>query len=431
MEARLQKAAETERVALHPGHVQETEGTIAAPTPDRLHAVLNPELASAALSDGTSQLLVKPSTLIANEPCNTSTTSCTGVKSGTTKDSAKPLSSVVPTNYIIKLLEPIFDDITKGYPFLSWPVFADELRRHDATDDPPWRALLSSIMATAMLFRPPTADSVSSAEAARAEFGHAYALVPRIIAAHPDILAVEALLAMAIFAKTTSDVRTAAQLLSSAARTYQMLALRGDPSRTLTLGADDDRCRGAFWTAYILDAELGSHFGLPHVVDDDEFGVVAERSKMKSHMRGLAPATQARAELAIMEKVIYKRLYRRKAFGQPDGELVSNVVELNWGLGYWPQTVSPDLRPDLDNPLSQLRPEMVTVLCHLSFYHCVSMTHWAARRHGSRNGSSSSAPSDQAEAAQVASSIKKSRKAALAMLGLLPAFPRRPFVDIW
>lgn len=391
---------------------------------------LSPELASSSFCNGTSRLLAKPSALAANEPCKT-TTSLAGMKFSTSEDSAKPLSSVVPTNYIIKLLEPIFDDMYKSYPFLSWPVFVDKLRRHDVADNLPWRALLSSIMATAMLFRPPTADPASSAEAAWGEFRHAYALLPRIIAMDPEILAIEALLAMALFAKMTSDVRAAAQLLSSAVKMYQMLVLQGDPSRTLTLGSNDERHRRAFWTAYILDSEIGSHCGLPHVVDDDEFDVVAERSKMEAHMQDLSPASRARTELAIMEKTVYKRLYQRRAFRQPDSELVPNILQMDWILGYWPQTVSRGLRPDLDNPLSQLRPDMETLICHFAFYNCVSMAHWAARRHGSRKGSSSSAPSDRAEAAQVASWIKKSRKAALATLGLLPALSRRPFAHVW
>ncbi|KAI1109664.1 hypothetical protein F5Y14DRAFT_431811 [Nemania sp. NC0429] len=449
LEARLQEATKTERVAPHPGHVQDAEGTTAAPAPDKLHAVAGdathhaaadtsgPELTSSVISDGTSRLLMKPSTVIADEPGNgnsNTSTSLASMKLGTSGDGVKPLASVVPTNYIIKILEPIFDDMYSGYPFLSWPVFVDELRRYDLIDNVPWRALLTSVMAMAMLFRPPTADFASSAEGARAEFRHAYALLSRIIAMDPDILAVEALLAMALFAKTTSDARTAAQLLSSAVVMYQMLALQNDPSRTLTLGTDDERHRRAFWTAYILDSEMCVHSGLPPAIDDDEFGVVAERAKMGAHMQRLTPALQARAELAVAEKVVYKQVYQRKAFGQLlDRELVSNIVHMNFTLGYWPRTVSPDLRPDLDNPLSlsQPRPEMDALLCSFAFFNCVSMIHWAARRHGSRNGSSGSAPSEQAEATQVASSIKKSRKAALATLGLLPALTGRPFVEIW
>ncbi|KAI3319972.1 hypothetical protein HD806DRAFT_524990 [Xylariaceae sp. AK1471] len=459
LEARLRDATLSEPLPSNPGQAKSTasqspEPTAAISDSNKLNAVggdaaihapieaLGPESASSDASrqtagseeeipDSTPPFL-KPLITIANGSHGFASY-LAGRKSSISKHSSRLqiFSPLVLTNEIIKFLEPVFDDLTSGYPFLSWPLFVDHLSNMDPVKNPAWRALLDSVMAIAMLFRSANSDLESAAKDAWTKFRNAYTLLPQLIALDPEILAVEAVLAMAIFMKLSTDARTAAQLVSSAVKMYQMIVLQNDPSRTLILGASDDRHRRAFWTAYILDMEISSQCGLPSTVDDDEFGVVAEMPKINVHMQGLSPALQIRSEIAIIESIIYKRLYKRKAFEQSDSELVPNIVEIDWGFGYWQQTVSSDLRPDPDNPAAKPVADMGTLMLHFAYYNSVSMAHWAARRHGSRNDASNRVPSDQIENVQVASSIEKSKKAARATLNLLRALPQRPFVDLW
>ncbi|TRX93541.1 hypothetical protein FHL15_005513 [Xylaria flabelliformis] len=283
-----------------------------------------------------------------------------------------------------------------------------------------------------ILFRSENSNFESSANEAWARFNNAYIQLPQIIALGPDILAIEAMITMALFTRMTADACTSAQLVSSAVKMYQMTALQNDPTRTLTLGASDDRHRRAFWTAYILDWEISTQFGLPPAIDGDEFDVGPLRQETIASMEGLSPACKVISEIAILKSVIYKRLYQRKAFEQPDGELITNITEINWGLDYWLRSqVSADFRPDLDNPTALSNPSMETLLIHFFYYLCVDMAHWAVRRHGLRIDQPNSTSPNRFESERITMLMEMSRKAARATLRLLLAVPMKSFMSLW
>ncbi|KAH8166009.1 hypothetical protein CIB48_g2251 [Xylaria polymorpha] len=289
----------------------------------------------------------------------------------TSRDTSRPRvpASILLTDDVMRFLESVFNNRNTGYPLLSWPLFVDNLLL-DPLKNVASQALLDSIMAIGILLQSGNLDFESSAKEAWIRFNNAYLQLPQIIALGPSILAIEAILTMALFVRMTADACTAVQLVSSAVRMYQMAALQNDPTRTLTLGASDDRHRRAFWTAYILDREISIQFGLPLAIDNDEFDVVPQRQKLNIHMQDWSPTLQMMPEIALMESIVYKRLYQRKAFEQADRELIMNIVEENLGLYFWIW------------PTGQLD---VTAL----------------------------------------------GRAARATLSLIPAFPRRSFVDLW
>ncbi|KAI1335831.1 hypothetical protein F5Y15DRAFT_396613 [Xylariaceae sp. FL0016] len=347
----------------------------------------------------------------------------------------QPSSSTVLREDVIELLEPIFIDLNAGYPFLSWSSFSDHLSDTGLTQNPGWRALLDSMIAMGMLFKEAESDSGKGVERAWARFNSAYALLPKLMSLDPDILVVEALLAMALFARMSTDIRIAAQLLSTAVKAYQMLTLQHNASGCLNLGALNDRHRCAFWTAYILSAELSSQCGLPLTVDDEEFGIEVDRRVIRPHMAGLSPTQQIRAEVATMEAAVWKRLYSRKAFAQPDSELLAAIYELDWGLGYWPQAVQEELRPSIDQPAGKADMCMETVLLHFAYFYCVAMVHWAARRHNigreADDGDTTSPRRNPLDGIRVKTSVGKCKKTARAALSLLRAMPQQPLVGFW
>ncbi|KAI1310331.1 hypothetical protein F5Y03DRAFT_36447 [Xylaria venustula] len=346
-------------------------------------------------------------------------------------DRPPTIRSLISTDDIANLLEPVFDEMNIGYPFLSMSLFMESLSTLNPTTNVAWRALVDSIVAVGMILRPNNGDLTVSMKAARAMFDTTYSLLPQIIASEPDIFAIEALLAMAIFTKLCSNTRTTAQLIASVSCMLRVTFLQNAPPRSNILGLMDDRQRRAFWTAYILDVDISTQCGLPPTIDDDEFGVVPNRPIMKAYMQCMSKPLQIRIEVATMESVIYKLLYDRKAFKQTDNELVAKIVEIDWGLGYWPLTVPPEIRPDIDNPPAHTNIDLGVLMLHLTYFNCVNSVSWAARRYGSRSESAASDPSNPAEHLRVAASIEKSKKAARAILNLLRALSRRSFLDIW
>ncbi|KAI0966379.1 hypothetical protein F4678DRAFT_300939 [Xylaria arbuscula] len=346
-------------------------------------------------------------------------------------DRLPTIRSLISTDDIASLLEPVFDEMNTGYPFLSMSLFMENLSTLDPTTNVAWHVLVDSIIAVGMLLQPNNGDLTVSMKAARAMFDTTYSLLPQIIALEPDILAIEALLAMAIFTKLCSDTRTTAQLIASVGCMLRMTFLQNAPPRSNILGSMEDRQRRVFWTAYILDAESSTQCGLPPTIEDEEFGVVLSRPIMKAYMQCMSKPLQIRAEIAIMESVIYKLLYNRRSFEKTDNELVANIVESDWGLGYWPLTVPPEIRPDIDNPPAHTNIDLGVLMLHLTYFNCVNSVSWAARRYGSKRQSAASDPSNPAEHLRVAASIEKSKKAARAILNLLRPLSRRSFLDIW
>ncbi|KAI0551289.1 hypothetical protein F4679DRAFT_147511 [Xylaria curta] len=423
LEARLRDATRIE--ASHSAHTKSTDTQLS-------------ETATAASSPKNIDIITENAVVRVPDPgqevtpCDTARQT-TGGDEEISRDASGPrtLPSLWTTDDIIRFLEPVFNDMNAGYPLLSWPSFLDNLSCMDPSKSVTWRALLDSIMAIGILFRSENSNFKSSANEAWARFNNAYTKLPQIIALGPDILAIEAMLAMALFTRMTADACTAAQLVSSAVKMYQMTALQNDPTQTLTLGASDVRHRRAFWTAYILDGEISTQFGLPPAIDGDEFDVGPLRQETITSMEGLSPALKVVSEIAILESIIYKRLYRRKAFKQTDGELLTNIMEVNWGLDYWLRLQDSVERPDLDNPTAHPSPSMETLLIHFAYYLCVDMAHWAARRHSLRMNQSNSTSPDRVENARIMMLIETSRKAARATLSLLLAVPLKLFMSLW
>ncbi|KAI0158102.1 hypothetical protein GGR57DRAFT_459026 [Xylariaceae sp. FL1272] len=340
------------------------------------------------------------------------------------------LCSSIPTENVVGLLEPTLGRLNTRYPFLSMPLLMTELATLDPTTNVAWCALFDSVIALAMLFPNPNPSIAVCIEAARTMFKGTHAQLPRILSSEPDILVIEALLALTLLAKLLSEAQIAAQLISVTARLLQITVLQRNPSHTMPLESIDDRHRRAFWTAYILDMEICSQCGLPPAIDDEEFGVVAQRPQMRGSLQGLSNFLQLRVEAVVLASIIHKRLYRRKAIELSYKQLIPNIIEIDWGLGYWPLTVAPVPIPDIEDSAAAIQKDddFGVLVMHLEFYNCVGMASWAARRY---DMGADAVVSNVVENSRVMSALRKCRKTARATLGLLEALHGRSFIELW
>ncbi|KAI1324806.1 hypothetical protein F5Y16DRAFT_379983 [Xylariaceae sp. FL0255] len=343
---------------------------------------------------------------------------------------ANPSRYPASNNEIITFLEPIFDAMAVGYPLLNWPLFMDNISQIDPDENSAWKALLETIVAIGILFEGEISGSSTCSRDAQARFENAYMLLPELLRSEPSLFTIEALVVMAIFTNMKGNARETAYIVSSAARMYHLVTLRKDPERTVVLGASNDRHRCAFWALYILDQELTSQCGIPPVVENDEFGVVAHRKDIEAHMKGTSPVQRLRCEVAIMESIIYRQLYHRKAFALSISEFMSRLSEIDFGMVYWPRTILAEYRPDLDNPTG-LKLDLATAILHLSYYHSATMVHWSSGRYYL----SKEVPGDEAvdplQRRRLGLSQERYKKAARATLSLSRSLPRRPFLDLW
>ncbi|KAJ3579701.1 hypothetical protein NPX13_g860 [Xylaria arbuscula] len=344
---------------------------------------------------------------------------------------AEEAYSLIPAQDIVSFLESTIDSLNTRYPFLSSPLLFDQLSTQDPTTNLAWRGLLDAVMAMGMLMRSPSSEITAAIQVAQVNCRNAYAQILQVVDPEPTILTIEALLSIGLFMKLTSNTRTAAQVISQVIRIFQMISLQTGASCLVTSGEMDERHLRAFWTAYILDMEITTQCGLPPTIHDDEFGVVILRPETIRSMQGMSKALQSRAEVAAMEKIIYQRLYRKSAFEQEENELMLEIGEIDWGLGYWRLTMSPRPQPDVDNPLTNDNLDFGVFVLHLAYYSCVNMASWAVRRHSLNKDPAVSHPSRQAGNFRVASAIEKSKRAARAILSMFIVLEGLQFINLW
>jgi hypothetical protein len=100
-------------------------------------------------------------------------------------------------------------------------------------------------------------------------FKNAFGMYVPITLRGVDILALEALLAMAIYIQASSDLRTTSILVSTGARLALTLGLYRKTYYSGLGFVAANRARRAFWTCFVLDKDTSLKTGLPLEMDKE------------------------------------------------------------------------------------------------------------------------------------------------------------------
>ncbi|KAJ0296278.1 hypothetical protein COL516b_011808 [Colletotrichum fioriniae] len=87
-------------------------------------------------------------------------------------------------------------------------------------------------------------------------YKNAYTIVPELLLQGTNVLACEALLAIATFSLQTADARTTAQLASAAARTAQIIGLHKRETYANLDAVESARRKRVFWATHILNTDM-------------------------------------------------------------------------------------------------------------------------------------------------------------------------------
>lgn len=124
-------------------------------------------------------------------------------------------------------------------------------------------SIVNSVIANAILQKCTNDYLETMAVSAWAHFKNAFSTFPELVTRGTNILACEALLAMALFMRSTADARTTSQLINAAVRLMHMIEFTPRDRSTSVGGSLYTRHERVASVAFILDVEILHKYGLP------------------------------------------------------------------------------------------------------------------------------------------------------------------------
>lgn len=222
-------------------------------------------------------------------------------------------------------------------------------------DSPARWAIVNCLVATAMLHKVTNDYLGSVAHLSWGFFKNAFAMFPELITQGDDIMTCEALLAMALFTRTSADARTTTQLVSAACRVVHSLGLhkqdfyqRAEPS-TIT------RAKRVIWTARYLDTEMAHKYGPALSLSDIDAPLMEMAYSVPEDQQ--ADYLEKIAQLSSIQARVDKMLHSPKTM-DAGLDLVQTVLDLHQEIHTWKGTLPAGLQLpiDLSEPTHTLLP---------------------------------------------------------------------------
>jgi hypothetical protein len=269
----------------------------------------------------------------------------------------KPISPAIIDKYV----DAYFSTVQTIFPVLDRAKFESQLAISGSeptgqTDS--WMALLNAVLASGC--RAALSDDTANAfqESGReawAYFRNALYYEAKLIHAATDLMAVQALAVMTVFAQgMSSPQRMEYTLSSTAARLAQSLALNRQVPAAWKL-TEDEQCERnrLFWVIYCLDKTIGLRCGRPSVIRDDEISCCFPRGIQMVQTGDSEPERAGLpfdfflcfTKLARICGITAQRLYSAAAQCLSSSQLLATANRILEDLESWRQSIPVALRP--------------------------------------------------------------------------------------
>lgn len=297
-----------------------------------------------------------------------------------------------PNPLLLRYVEAYFDTVQVIFPILDRDKFFSQLKEFGASQrtsqNPSWEALLNAVLASgcrAALSAETAKDFQESGREAWGYFHRALSFESRILHGSTDLIGVQAMAVMTVFAQgLSSPQRLEYTLCSVASRLAQSLALncRPPPEWDLTEVEQRERNR-VFWVIYCLDRSIALRCGRPAVICDDDVSCCFPRNVAVIQRRGDTPrAAAAKAadvdfflcftKLSRICGKVSRMLYSESALYTSSSRLLPAMNHLLQDLHSWldliPAGIRPGQPPNRMTETFSLSRDQIIVL-HLSYYY--------------------------------------------------------------
>ncbi|KNB20072.1 hypothetical protein FOXG_17306 [Fusarium oxysporum f. sp. lycopersici 4287] len=296
----------------------------------------------------------------------------------------------IPQSRVKRYVEAYFSTVQSIFPVLDQEKFQAQLTLRGTDLDgelPSWKALLNAVLASGCRAALSEETAESFQESGRESWGYfqnALSYETAIIHGATDLMAVQALAVMTVFAQGLSSPQRLEYTLSSIAyRLAQSLGLNCHPQPGWGLSEDEIQERNrVFWVIYCLDKTIALRCGRPSMIHDDEISCCFPRGVQiaRSPGTGLDPQENSPmfdfflcfTRLSRICGIISRRLYSATALYSSSSHLLSILDQLLQDLESWRRTIPTEIQPG--KPLrwkcnTRGLSQMQLVVLHSSYYY--------------------------------------------------------------
>lgn len=284
-------------------------------------------------------------------------------------------------------VEAYFKNVQCIFPALDRCSFEARLRayfRYPTNPEIAWVALLAAVLAcgcrVVLSAETPTAFEHSAAES-WAYYQTAIDMVSQILYKPANLLAVEALIVMTVYAQgLSSPQRLEYTFCALASQVAQGLGLHRQPLESWNLSDFEIQERNrVFWVVYQLDKTISLRCGRPSLIDDDDIScsfpygrqIVQQTKPVDSESSAnqgvglILPKFDFFLVYTRYARIcgdIAKQLYSASALSRSSSELSTMAAELEASIDKWRDTIPYDFRPgrffrpsDIPNDIPQIQ----------------------------------------------------------------------------
>ncbi|KAL6230069.1 hypothetical protein BDW75DRAFT_249062 [Aspergillus navahoensis] len=258
-------------------------------------------------------------------------------------------------------------------------------------------AMLNTAVAIAIQLRAAKGSESEMMQTSWAFFKNAFGMYVPIILKGADILALEPLLAMAIYMQESSDLRTTSILVSAGARLALTLGLHRETYYSRLGLVVANRARRAYWACFVLDKDMSTRTALPSNFDEEPISIdhldldvsgvsstgTSHGAEPRSDISSAASTLlRSSVKLAMLRCAVDKLLLSKYASEQNVHHLLSIVAELEYQLINWKTTLPINLRLDHINQSTTPMGRQPIILLYFAYYSTLSEIHGFAAHLG-------------------------------------------------
>ncbi|KAH6683514.1 fungal-specific transcription factor domain-containing protein, partial [Plectosphaerella plurivora] len=287
-----------------------------------------------------------------------------------------PASQRLPTKAAaLELVNETFINYNRFLPLFNEADFMQDFQlKYSASNpgDAAWWACLNVVLSIAHRLRAlRTSDPAPENFLAFGYLQNALGVITELNVSEHSLSAVRALVGMACILQGTSSPEPASMLVAAALRLAQAMDLHRESSNPSFTDEEAEKRRRVFWKAYILDKDISLRTGRPFSQDDDDMDVRLPSKTITDHCS--IDIFNYRISLAVIQGLVYKRLYSIRAERSTESERAAAAQELSSLLSYWKSSAQGE---DATWMLSggAMAGEMIHhVVLRLTYIHCLTM----------------------------------------------------------
>ncbi|KAK1699958.1 fungal-specific transcription factor domain-containing protein [Colletotrichum godetiae] len=350
-----------------------------------------------------------------------------------------------PQEYILDLEITVMEEVQLFCPAMTQETFLELTDKQygvhsdqNDCDTSARRCIANALFGAAMRWRTANDSFKHFSGLSWGYYKNAYSIFPELILQGSNVLACEAILALATFSLGTADTRTTAQLASAAARTAQIIGLHRRETYANLGATESARRKRVFWATHILNTDMMVRFGLSHPFAHGDVTVElpAENATIFDGTSQAPCFLRSMAQLSRTQVKLHEKFSAHNIQLQSGTDHHMMLILSTCELEEWKTSLPQESRPDPATLSTTRELDMPTALLHFIYFSTLIKTHINLARLKNATSIQPSSPLynewvNRDAFPSIEQSHAKCTAAARAIIDLLRVMPPQPYVNLW